>query len=72
MKEKQIYSALCSRKLSGKKSFGLLIDPDKVDDGKMEKLLLLAIDAGVDFFLVGGSLVISDYLDNCVKSKVGS
>ena len=68
MKKKQIYSALCNRKLSGKKSFGLLIDPDKVDDEKMEKLLLLAIDAGVDFFLVGGSLVISDYLDNCVKS----
>lgn len=68
MKEKQIYSALCNRKLSGKKSFGLLIDPDKADDEKMEKLLPLAIDAGVDFFLVGGSLVISDYLDNCVKS----
>lgn len=68
MKDKQIYKALCGRKLSGKKSFGLLIDPDKVDDGKMEKLLPLAIDAEVDFFLVGGSLVISDYLDDCVKN----
>ncbi len=67
MKEKQIYKALCSRKISGKKSFGLLIDPDKVDDEKMDKLLPLAIDAAVDFILVGGSLVISDYLDNCVK-----
>lgn len=68
MKEKQIYKALCSRKLSGKKSFGLLIDPDNVNEEKIDKLMPLAIDAAVDYFLVGGSLVISDYLDDCVRS----
>lgn len=67
MKEKTIYTALCGRKRSGKKSFGLLIDPDKVDDDKMDQLLPLAVEASVDFLLVGGSLVISDYLDGCIN-----
>lgn len=64
----QVYKTLCNKKANGIKSFGLLIDPDKVDDEKMESLLPLAMDAAVDFFLVGGSLVISDYLDGCIKS----
>ncbi|HRN72285.1 MAG TPA: geranylgeranylglyceryl/heptaprenylglyceryl phosphate synthase [Ginsengibacter sp.] len=68
MKKNQIYSALCARKASGKKSFGLLIDPDKVNYEKLEKLLTLSISAQVDYFLVGGSLVISDFLDECVKT----
>lgn len=67
MKEKHIYKLLCERKLAGKKSFGVLIDPDKTDEPNLEKLCALAIDSSVDIFLVGGSLVISDYLDECVK-----
>jgi len=57
---------LCQRKSVGQKSFGLLIDPDKVDDEKMDRLVSLSIEAKVDYFLIGGSLVISDYLDNCI------
>lgn len=68
MARTHVYKTLCEKKRKGKKSFGLLIDPDKVDDGKMEELLPLAIEASVDFFLVGGSLVISDYLDGCVQA----
>ncbi|MEO5501630.1 MAG: geranylgeranylglyceryl/heptaprenylglyceryl phosphate synthase [Ginsengibacter sp.] len=67
MKLTEIYRGLCEKKVNGKKSFAVLIDPDKVDDGKMEQLILLAEKAAVDYFLVGGSLVISDYLDNCVR-----
>lgn len=67
MKKKEIYSSLCSAKSKGKKSFAVLIDPDKVDDGKMQSLLELSVAANVDYFFVGGSLVISDYLDKCVQ-----
>lgn len=67
MKSSNIYHSLCQRKSEGKKSFAVLIDPDKVDDHKMEHLLRLSTEAAVDYFLVGGSLVISDYLDDCVK-----
>ena len=60
---KGIYHSLTERKRSGKKSFAVLIDPDKVNDQSMEQLINLSVDAKVDYFLVGGSLVISSYLD---------
>ena len=63
----RIYSSLTEKKRHGKKSFAVLIDPDKVNDGKMQSLIDLAVTAKVDYFLVGGSLVISNYLDECVQ-----
>ncbi len=67
MKLNGIYNSLCERKHSGKKSFAVLIDPDKVNDAKMHQLIKLAVAARVDYFLAGGSLVTSNYLDECVK-----
>ena len=67
MKLQDIYPSLCERKANGRKSFAVLIDPDKVDNEKMHRLLELAHAAQVDYFLVGGSLVISNYLDTCVQ-----
>jgi putative glycerol-1-phosphate prenyltransferase len=67
MKQQDIYPSLCERKANGRKSFAVLIDPDKVDNEKMHRLLELAHAAKVDYFLVGGSLVISNYLDTCVQ-----
>ncbi len=64
---KGIYQSLQERKLSGRKSFAVLIDPDKVTDVSLDQLVGLAVSAQVDYFLVGGSLVISGYLDECVK-----
>jgi putative glycerol-1-phosphate prenyltransferase len=67
MKLKEIYPSLCERKKNGQKSFAVLIDPDKVNDEKMQQLIHQAVIAKVDYFLVGGSLVISNYLDQCVQ-----
>lgn len=67
MKLKDIYSSLCERKANHKKSFAVLIDPDKVNNEKMNQMIQLAVAAHVDYFLVGGSLVISNYLDECVQ-----
>jgi phosphoglycerol geranylgeranyltransferase len=67
MKINEIYPSICKRKANGKKSFAVLVDPDKVDDHKMHKVVELAVAANIDYFLVGGSLVISNYLDECVK-----
>ncbi len=44
-----------------------MIDPDKVNEENMEQLIELAVDARVDYFFVGGSLVISNYLDECIQ-----
>ncbi len=59
----RIYNSLTERKQQGKKSFAVLIDPDKVNHSNMEQLIALSVEAKVDYFLVGGSLVISNYLD---------
>ena len=63
----KIYQSLTDRKSQSKKSFAVLIDPDKVNDNSVEELIQLSLDAQVDYFLVGGSLVISSYLDECVQ-----
>ncbi len=65
--EQGIYHSLTERKRQHKKSFAVLVDPDKVNDKSMDLLIALAIEAKVDYFLVGGSLVISNYLDECVQ-----
>jgi len=64
---KGIYHSLTERKQQHKKSFAVLVDPDKVNDSNLEQLVELAVAARVDYFLVGGSLVISNYLDECVQ-----
>lgn len=67
LKKAGIYQSLAERKAQNRKSFAVLVDPDKVNDRSMESLLSLAVEAGVDYLLVGGSLVISSYLDDCVQ-----
>src|SRR5664279_5372444 len=65
MKE-EIYSALLLKKKTRRKSFALLIDPDKVDQAKLTVLVDLAIKARVDYLFVGGSLVVTNHLDQVV------
>jgi phosphoglycerol geranylgeranyltransferase len=66
MKE-AIYPALMLKKRTRRKSFALLIDPDKVDSQKIGSLIELAVLARVDWLFVGGSLVVSDHLDQVVQ-----
>lgn len=64
----KIYNNLLERKFRQQKSFAVLIDPDKVDANAINELIPLVTEAGVDYLFVGGSLVVSDYLDDCVKT----
>ena len=45
----------------------MLIDPDKVNHAVLDELIELSVSSRVDYFLVGGSLVISNHLDDCVQ-----
>ena len=63
----RIYQSLLQRKAKGQKSFAVLIDPDKVNLPVIDELTSLAVDAKVDYLLVGGSLVISNQLDEVVQ-----
>lgn len=62
-----LYHTLTQKKQKGQKSFAVLIDPDKVDAASIEQLVQLSVAAKVDYFLVGGSLVISNQLDEVVQ-----
>lgn len=62
-----LYTALLEKKQKGQKSFAVLIDPDKVDAAAIDLLVKLSTEAKVDYFLVGGSLVISNQLDDVVQ-----
>lgn len=63
----RIYQGIAAKKKEGKKSLAVLIDPDKVDGQKISELMMLATEAKVDYLLVGGSLVISNHLDEVVS-----
>lgn len=62
----QIYQQLCTARNQKKKSFAVLIDPDKTDNQSLEKLITLGITAQVDYWFVGGSLVVSNHLEQLV------
>lgn len=62
----KIYSSLTERKTRGQKSFAILIDPDKVTPGKLELLVKKCAEARADYIFLGGSLVLTDNLDECV------
>src|SRR5213075_957806 len=50
-----IYQSLQLRKKEGKKSFAVLIDPDKVNTSMLDELIDLSLAGKVDYFLVPGS-----------------
>ncbi|MFN2458131.1 MAG: geranylgeranylglyceryl/heptaprenylglyceryl phosphate synthase, partial [Chitinophagaceae bacterium] len=61
-----VYQSLLDKKENGKKSFAILIDPDKVSTTSLMPVIELACTAKADYIFVGGSLVISDNLDECI------
>jgi len=63
----RIYQSLLQHKANGQKSFAVLIDPDKVTVDKIDELTALASEAQVDYLLVGGSLVVTNRLDEVVQ-----
>ena len=50
-----------------RKKLAVLIDPDKPSDAQMLSIIEKANEADVDFFFVGGSLLVTDSLDHCIK-----
>src|SRR5687767_5034975 len=61
-----VYSSLQENKKKGKKSLAVLIDPDKVSSESLKQIIEIAVNAKVDYFFAGGSLVVTDHLDDCI------
>lgn len=62
-----IYNSLLEKKKNGQKSFAVLIDPDGVTSSSLDTLIQLSLKTQVDYFFVGGSLVISNHLDEVIQ-----
>lgn len=62
-----IYQQLSSQKSKGKKAFAVLIDPDKMDDEAIDKIVALSLKAKVDYFFIGGSLVVDNTVDQNIQ-----
>lgn len=53
---------------NGRKMLAVLIDPDKVRLNKLDQLIELSLLAKIDFFFIGGSLIVSNQLDACLSA----
>jgi heptaprenylglyceryl phosphate synthase len=53
----RLQNDIYERKAQGRKSFAVLIDPDKVNLDNFSNLLDLCIQHGADYIFVGGSLI---------------
>lgn len=58
-----IYQNLMEAKRRNEKKLAVLLDPDKLRLQKLEQTLDLAIECGIDYFFIGGSLVVNNMLD---------
>ena len=63
-----IYSHILSSKKKQSKLFALLIDPDKQAESQLITTIKKANEAKVDLFFVGGSLLLEDSLEQCIKT----
>lgn len=62
-----IYKRLLNLKKQGKSAFAVLVDPDKIAPADMPHLASLCNDAGVDYILMGGSLLLANNMDACIQ-----
>lgn len=62
-----LYNSLQQKKQQQRKSFAVLIDPDKIFPEEVKKVVTLSIAAKVDFFFLGGSLVVINKIDEIIQ-----
>lgn len=63
-----IYDDIVESQKQGTKKFGVLIDPDQIRLQRFEDVLDQAVLHGVDYFFIGGSLVVNNKLDDVLHS----
>lgn len=63
-----IYQDLLTSKQKGLKKLAVLIDPDKLRLDSMDIVVKNAIDNNIDYFFIGGSLIVNDMLDEVLDA----
>jgi phosphoglycerol geranylgeranyltransferase len=64
--ESNIYEGLLEAKKNRQKKFTVLIDPDRISPEGLIRLLDISVHAGVDYFFIGGSLLVNDTISECI------
>lgn len=64
----ELYKKIITKKEANKKSFALLIDPDKQDSDQLLSIIEKANQTNTDYLFVGGSLLTNDSLDLCLST----
>ena len=67
MRLTNLYEALSKRQTRGQKSLAVLLDPDHLDESSCRHLLELSEEHPVDYFLMGGSLVMSSHQASLIR-----
>jgi len=63
-----IYQDILDETKQGRKQLAVLIDPDKLLNKDVENIAINAAKSGVNYFFVGGSLLVNNELDQCIKT----
>jgi phosphoglycerol geranylgeranyltransferase len=63
-----LYTELIKARQLGKKKLAVLIDPDKLKLGKLDQVIEISIRSRIDYFFIGGSLLVSSQLEHCLKT----
>lgn len=64
-----LLKTLIRNRTKGRKSFAVLLDPDKLSETCTEQLIKLGHDNCIDYFFVGGSLITNDSF-NCLIKQI--
>lgn len=62
-----IYPQFQKLKTENKHAFALLIDPDSVTPSSIKKLAHQCNEAQVDYVFMGGSIMVTAHVDNCIQ-----
>ena len=68
MNQGNVYKSLIALRSQQKKAFAVLIDPDKVSILQVSNIATLCNQALVDYVFIGGSLMVSQHLDECIQA----
>ncbi|MDX9758524.1 MAG: geranylgeranylglyceryl/heptaprenylglyceryl phosphate synthase [Bacteroidota bacterium] len=68
MPEPTVYDRLCHAHREGRAQLFLLVDPDKANISMLPGFVAEAQEAGVDGFLIGGSLTLLPRFEECLRA----
>lgn len=68
MRDAPIYEQLLDAHREGRPQLFVLVDPDKADPSALPGFVADAQDAGVDGFLIGGSLALLPRFEECIRA----